>query len=63
MTRYQAGDQVADLDAANNVGSVAVLDELRPDQHGRLKLSVGVSPEGSARFAYLGSLLLTKTTQ
>ncbi|MEM9195799.1 MAG: hypothetical protein AAGF12_41920 [Myxococcota bacterium] len=55
LARYSSGDARAELDAANNQSNVATL-EVAPDEHGQVVLDVRVSPEGEARFAYIGAL-------
>lgn len=60
LTRYTVGEVNDDLDASNNTTQVAVLEDLRPDDDGRLLLKIGVSPDGMARYAYIGTLTLAR---
>jgi len=62
LTRYTVGGRSADLEASDNTSGVAVFDALVPDSNGDLTVDVSVSPEGSARFGYLGALTLTRTS-
>jgi hypothetical protein len=50
-----------DLEVADNRDRVVVFTDVRPDAQHRLEVDVAVSPDGTARFAYLGSLVLTRT--
>ena len=59
LTRYQIGGTYRDLEAADNTGEVARFEEISPDERGELLVEISVSPDGTARFAYLGALILT----
>lgn len=54
LTRYAIGDEVQDVDVADNAGRQAVFTGLAPSATGELVLDVAVSPAGGARFCYLG---------
>ncbi|HJL19937.1 MAG TPA: hypothetical protein RMH99_30010 [Sandaracinaceae bacterium LLY-WYZ-13_1] len=60
LTRYRIGPDAVDLEVANNTADVAVFDDVRPDPRGEIVVRVGVSPDGSARFAYAGALRVTR---
>jgi hypothetical protein len=64
LTRYEVLGDVAyghqDLDAADNTGRVARYERLAPSSTGELVIDVAVSPDGGARFAYLGVLELLR---
>jgi hypothetical protein len=60
LIRVVAGGETADFDTADNQSSLATLEGLRPEA-GLLDISVGVSPMGTARFAHLGAVVLTRT--
>lgn len=61
LTRYRVGDRFVDLEVTDNRGTVARLEDVRPDARGEIVLRVGVSPEGGARFAYAGALRVVRT--
>lgn len=61
LTRYRIGAATRDLEVADNVDRVARFDEVRPSALGEIEIEVGVSPDGGARFAYLGALVVTRT--
>jgi len=56
LARYTIGDTYRDLDASGNSGEVARFEGVSPDERGEIVIRVAVSPEGAARFAYLGAL-------
>ena len=60
LTRYRIGAQTRDLDVANNASRTAVFEAVAPDERGEVVIHIGVSPEGAARFAYLGALWITR---
>ncbi len=62
LTRYRIGDQTRDLDVADNTSRTATFASVVPDARGEVVLHVAVSPEGSARFAYLGALWITRAS-
>ncbi len=55
LTRYRVEGDFVDLDASDNEDRVATL-EVRPDARGEVVLRIAVSPDGAARFGYLGAL-------
>jgi len=59
LTRYTIEDRSEDLDVADNTDRTAVFDAVSLDDRGEIVIRVGVSPDGGARFAYLGALRLT----
>lgn len=61
LTRYRIGGASADLEVADNRTAVATFDAISPDARGEVLLRVGVSPDGAARFAYLGAVRVTRT--
>lgn len=60
-TRYRIADQTRDLEVSNNESEMATFDDLQPDARGEIVVRVGVSPEGTARFADLGAMWVTRT--
>lgn len=60
LTRYAIGDAHEDLDAADNADRTAVFDAVAPDARGELVIRVTVSPDGAARFGYLGAIRVTR---
>ncbi len=58
-----AGDAGLGPDSSDNTGDEAVFADVSPDTNGRLLIEVAVSPGGTGRFAYLGALVLTKTSE
>ncbi len=61
LTRYRIGGRHVDLEVADNAGELARFEGVSPDERGEILIRVGVSPEGSARFAYVGALWVTRT--
>jgi hypothetical protein len=59
LTRYAVGDESTDLDVADNTRETAAL-VATASEEGEIVLEVSVSPEGAARFGYLGALLVTR---
>lgn len=60
LTRYTIEGETRDLDCADNADRVAVFEPVSPDARGELVIRVGVSPDGAARFAYLGAARITR---
>ncbi len=61
LTRYALGNQTQDLEVSDNTANAITFSAVTPDASGRIVVDVDVSPAGTARFAYLGALVLTKT--
>ena len=61
LTRYRVDGRFVDLEVADNRGTVARLEDVRPDARGELVVRIGVSPDGDARFAYAGVLRVVRT--
>ncbi|MEM9692650.1 MAG: hypothetical protein AAGA56_08905 [Myxococcota bacterium] len=61
LTRYTVQGQSLDLDASDNLAATVSFSGVRPNAAGRVVVEVDVSPAGSARFGYLGALVLEKT--
>ncbi len=60
LTRYAIGERSLDLDVSDNADRTATFESVRPDASGTITIDVTVSPEGMARFAYAGSLVVTR---
>lgn len=60
LTRYTVGTAYRDLDATDNTGRKAVFAKQTVGSAGKLAVAVAVSPAGTARFAYLGALVLKR---
>ena len=60
LGRYTIGSTWRDLDATDNVKNKALFTNVSVGSNGTLKLRVAVSPAGSARFSYLGALILRR---
>ena len=60
LTRYTVGTETRDLDVADNRARLAVFPEVIVAADGAITVHVGVSPAGTARFGYAGSLVLTR---
>ncbi|MCA9610661.1 MAG: hypothetical protein KC619_33930, partial [Myxococcales bacterium] len=60
LTRYAIEGETRDLDCADNADRTAVFEAVRPDARGEILVRVGVSPDGGARFAYLGAARITR---
>jgi predicted esterase len=58
LGRYTADGKHVDLDASDNTNVSVVLENVSADEEGRLELTIQTSPDGTARFAYLGVLEL-----
>ncbi len=61
LTRYGVGARALDLEVTDNRSRAVTFDGVSPDARGVITIGVGVSPAGSARFAYAGSLRVTRT--
>ncbi len=59
LTRYTVGGETRDLDVADNTSRTVTFAPLRPTD-GELDIEIRVSPDGAARFAYIGALVLTR---
>lgn len=60
LTRFTVGSETRDLDPVDNTGRTATFDALSPDALGELSVAIAVSPDGGARFGYLGAAVLTR---
>jgi len=60
LTRYRIGSDARDLDVADNTSRTAVFEHVAPDARGEVVIRIAVSPEGTARFAYLGAVRITR---
>ncbi|MGE0788175.1 MAG: hypothetical protein AB7S26_21060 [Sandaracinaceae bacterium] len=60
LSRYTIGAASVDLDVANNTDRVAAFDDVTVDARGEVLIRIGVSPDGGARFAYLGAIRVTR---
>ena len=58
LGRYSIGEKYVDLDASDNTNQTAILEQITADENGELEFKITVSPDGGARFAYLGVLEL-----
>ena len=58
LARYTMGGAHRDLDATDNQKNKAVFANVSVGKAGTLALGVAVSPAGTARFAYLGALVI-----
>ena len=58
LTRYTLGGAHKDVDATDNQKTKAVFANVTVGKSGTLALGVAVSPAGTARFGYLGALLV-----
>lgn len=58
LSRYRVGEATVDLEASDNTSNQAALDVIVSDN--TLTLEVQVSPEGGARFAYVGVIELER---
>ena len=59
LTRYQVGTQWRDLEASENTSETVEFSQVTANALGELELQIGVSPAGTARFAFLNVLELT----
>ena len=60
LTRFTVVGGSQELEVSDNASNVVTFSNLTP-QNGSLTIEVRVSPNGTGRFGYLGSLQLTKT--
>ncbi len=60
LTRYRLDTRTQDLEVSDNTSRSVTLSPVRPDASGRLRLEVTVSPSGTGRFGYIGTLILTR---
>ena len=60
LVRFAIGEDSLDYDTSDNESELAVFDEVRPEG-GLIDIVVAVSPLGTARFAHLGAVVLTRT--
>ena len=60
LTRYSIDGAARDLDVADNADRLVTFDSVAPDARGEIVIRVAVSPEGAARFAYLGFVRATR---
>jgi hypothetical protein len=61
LTRYAIAERTLDLEVSDNRARAASFDDVSPDASGAITVDVTVSPSGRARFAYAGSLRVTRT--
>ncbi len=59
LTRYTVGGEWIDFDPTDNTSVEVVFAGISPAPDGTLTIDVEVSPDGTGRFGYLGSLKLT----
>lgn len=60
LTRYRVGTETHDLDASDNTSETITFARVRPNTSGVIRLDVTVSPSGTGRFGYIGTLILTR---
>ncbi|MEM6926176.1 MAG: hypothetical protein AAF602_04570 [Myxococcota bacterium] len=60
LTRYTIDGVSTDLEVSDNLADTVTL-QVSPDPSGEIQLDVAVSPDGTARFGYLGALVLHRT--
>lgn len=60
LTRYRIADASVDLEVADNTDRVARFEDVRPDLRGEIVIRVTISPDGGARFAYAGTVRITR---
>lgn len=58
LTRYQVDGQIIDFDVTNNTDTTVDFNNVTADGAGTLTIEVGVSPDGTGRYCYLGTLAL-----
>lgn len=59
LTRYTInGSQYQDLDASSNTSNAVQFNNISPDANGRITLHIQISPDGTARYGYLGYLAI-----
>lgn len=59
LTRYTVDGEWVDFDVSSNTSTEVLFENLSTAADGTLTIDVEVSPDGTGRFAYLGSLKLT----
>ncbi len=52
-----------DVEIGDNTSDTALFTDVSPNSGGHMVLQVAVSPAGTGRFGYLGSIVLTKTSE
>lgn len=62
LTRYGIGAVEQDLDATDNTSRIVTFTGVSPDASGTITLHVTVSPAGTSRFGYIGTLILSPET-
>lgn len=60
LTRYRIGAQTRDLEVSDNTSRTVAFDGVVPDARGEVVIRIAVSPDGNARFAYLGAMWVTR---
>ncbi|CAM2064868.1 Esterase PHB depolymerase [Sulfidibacter corallicola] len=60
LNRYTIGNEWRDLDTADNTDREAIFEEVTADAAGKITVYVGVSPEGSARYAQVNALRIER---
>lgn len=60
LTRFTMGKESRDLDVADNADRTISFAGVAPDASGLISVRVAVSPDGAARFGYLGSLVIER---
>jgi hypothetical protein len=60
LTRYAIDARTHDLEVSDNRARAARFEDVAPDADGTVRIGVAVSPAGRARFAYAGSLRVTR---
>ncbi|MCB9635428.1 MAG: hypothetical protein H6721_25185 [Sandaracinus sp.] len=61
LTRFTVAGTSQDLEVADNTANAITFEDVAPDDAGSLQVEITVSPDGTGRFAYLGSLEITRT--
>ncbi len=56
LSRYQIGEQFIDYEPSNQMSEYAVFDAVDVMDTGSIELTVSVSPDGTGRFSYIGSM-------
>jgi len=60
LSRYAINSVWQDLDATDNLQNKAVFNNVSVGGSGAMVLGVAVSPAGTARFSYLGALIIER---
>ncbi|RLB65808.1 MAG: hypothetical protein DRI90_00980 [Deltaproteobacteria bacterium] len=63
LTRYTLESDFVDVEIGDNTSDTALFTDVSPNSGGHMVLQVAVSPAGTGRFGYLGSIVLTKTSE